>query len=58
MKRKIKRLPANAVFDYRNGLGEKVYHTKRRVYTFKLVRNFGKLVHVIYSHTKQEYYNY
>ena len=57
MKRKIKRLPDNAVFDYRNGLGEKIYHTDRRVYTFKRVRNFGKLVNVIYSYTKQEYYN-
>ena len=57
MKRKIKRLPDNAVFDYRNNLGENVYHTNKRVYTVKLVRNFVKLVNVIYSYTKQEYYS-
>lgn len=57
MKRKIKRLPDNAVFNYRNDLGEEVYHTGKRVYTVKRVRNFGKLVKIIFSYTKNEYYN-
>ena len=57
MKKKIKRLPDNAIFNHRNGFGEKVYHTDKRVYTFKRVRNFGKLVNVIFSYTKNEYYN-
>jgi hypothetical protein len=57
MKRKIKRLPANAVYEYRNGFGEEVYYTNRRVYTVKSKRNFGKIVKIIYSYTKQEYYN-
>ncbi len=57
MKKKIKNLPDNAVFNYRNNLGEDVYHTDRRVYTVKRKRDFGKIVKYIYSYTKNEYYN-
>lgn len=57
MKRKIKRLPDNAVFNHRNVFGEEVYHTDKRVYTVKTKRQFGKRVKIIYSHTKNEYYN-
>jgi len=57
MKKKIKRLPDNAVFNYRNDLGEEVYHTATRVYTVKRKRDFGKLVKYIFSYTKKEYYN-
>ena len=57
MKRQIKRLPDNAVFNYRNDLGEEIYHTGTRVYTVKTKRQFGKRVKTIFSYTKQEYYN-
>ena len=40
--RVIKKIPRNAVYDYVTVIGDKRYHTKKRVYMVERVNNFGE----------------
>lgn len=52
MKRTVNRLPKNAVFDFTNIFGEKVYHTERRCYLVATSCNYGKKRTVITSQSR------
>lgn len=52
MKRTVNRLPKNAVFDFINIFGEKVYHTARRSYFVTTFSSFGKKKTVITSQSR------
>lgn len=42
-------LPNNAVYDYTDVHGRKVYHTSKRRYEVEVRNNFGKKELIIYS---------
>ena len=57
MRTRIKELPKNAVYDYTNVFGEKIYHTERCVYVVSEKTYFDKKVTRVYAYTKKEFYN-
>ena len=54
MKTKVQKLPKNAVYDYTDVFGYKVYHTARRRYEVVTRNCFGKKIINIYSTNKED----
>lgn len=54
MKRRVTRLPQNAVYDYTDVSGYKVYHTARKRYEVATKMHFGKKITYIYSLNKED----
>lgn len=52
--KKISRLPKNAVYDYTDVFGSKIYHTAKRRYEVNTRNYFGKKVITIYSTNKDD----
>lgn len=50
----IKRLPRNAVYDYTTNMGDKKYHSKKRIYLVETFSDFGKKVTTIRSYKDEE----
>lgn len=54
MKAKVRRLPKNAVYDYTDVSGYKVYHTAHKRYEAVTRNRFGKKETCIYSMNKED----